>query len=122
MKTAVQLFDGPDTKYRTVKDHYKLCPSKREYVKVAGYTAKVVPQKSHYRGRVTAIENMRFVAAAKDARLANKISQVDLCERIGLTRSQLVALERGITAPTLAVALRLCAILGLDIRSFGDNQ
>ena len=54
----------------------------------------------------------------KDARLEKGIYQEELAEKVGIKQSYLSRLERGERNIDLALALKLCDILEVDIRKF----
>ena len=46
---------------------------------------------------------------------ANEMTQVELAERIGVTRQTVIAIEKGQYSPSLEVAFRIADVLGVRL-------
>ena len=54
----------------------------------------------------------------KTARKERKLTQTDVAEALGVSRVYVSYIERGQREVDLADALRICEVLGVDIRDF----
>lgn len=66
-------------------------------------------------------EAVRFGAAVRRAREAQKLSQDRLAEIAGLSQRYVSELERGKNSPTLTVILQLCQALGISPSALLDE-
>lgn len=54
----------------------------------------------------------------KDARERKKLSQQEVADKLGVSQSYLSRLEKGERDIDLALALKVCGVLGYDLRDF----
>lgn len=54
----------------------------------------------------------------KEARERKKLSQHEVAVRLGLSQSYVSRIEKGEREVDLAVAIKLCEVLGYDLRDF----
>lgn len=65
--------------------------------------------------------NAKIGASVKSARLAARLTLVDLAARCGLSEGYLSKIERGATSATIASLLQICASLDIQIGSLFDD-
>ncbi|MCB1184670.1 helix-turn-helix transcriptional regulator [bacterium] len=49
--------------------------------------------------------------------LADGMTQQDLADRVGVTRQTILSIEKGKYSPTVGLALRLAAVLGVSVET-----
>jgi putative transcriptional regulator len=57
----------------------------------------------------------------RELRAAQRLSQADLAERIGVSRQAVNAIETEKHEPSLGLAFRIAAVFGLPVESVFDN-
>ncbi len=65
--------------------------------------------------------NVKFGKYIQQARVNKQINQRDLAEKLGITQPYLSFIERGLREVDLALALKMCDILNVDINDFVKN-
>lgn len=62
--------------------------------------------------------NQRFAKVLKAQRLKKGMSQEFLAHHVGLHRTYISQLERGLKSPSLTTIYRICDILGMKVSEF----
>ncbi len=55
-------------------------------------------------------------------RLASRLTQIELAEKVGVTRQTIISIEKGNYVPSVALALRLATVFSCSVEELFSEQ
>jgi DNA-binding XRE family transcriptional regulator len=66
--------------------------------------------------------NTSLVNGIQDCRIKAGLTQIELAEKIGVTRQTIISIEKGTCVPSVVLALRLAKVLGCTVEKLFNES